>query len=393
MKPTANSTISGLKIPDYIRTLVPYVPGKPIEETQREFNIRRVIKLASNENPLGPCPKAIRAVKNALPEAHRYPDAGAYRLRQALCSHLKVLPESLIIGNGSNEVIDLLIRTYCQTGDAIVTSKAAFIAYKICAQIHGVRTLEASLTQDLRFNLPAIAKLVKEDERARMVFIANPNNPTGTYVAGAELRAFLKQISAIRGRSILVVLDYAYWEYVTARDLPDALELMREFSNVVVLRTFSKVYGLAGLRIGYGVAQPEVISAVEKVRQPFNMNSIGLIAAEAALSDRGFVTEARRVNQSGMVAWERALDQLGMTYWKSQGNFILADVGGTTGRPASEFYTECLKRGVILRPVANYGLPNALRISIGTPEENRVAIRVFREVCRKVSRLNEANKG
>ena len=366
-------------VPEYIRTLVPYVPGKPIEETQRELKIRRVVKLASNENPLGPSPVAVRAMRGTLGELHRYPDASAYHLKVALSRHLGVDTRQLIVGNGSNEVIDFLIRTYCVAGDEIVTSHAAFIAYRICAQIHGVGTLEAPTTPDLRFDLSAIARLVREHERARLVFIANPNNPTGTYVNRAELKQFLGEMARIRGGDVLVVIDSAYWEFVTAGDLPDPIELAREFPNLVVLRTFSKVYGLAGLRVGYGVATPEVIANLEKVRQPFNMNALGLVAATAALSDRAFVARSRLLNRQGLKFWEKELESMGIPFWKSQGNFLLADVHQGLGKTGGEVYLSCLKRGVIFRPVANYGLLGALRISVGTPEENRLAARALRE--------------
>jgi histidinol-phosphate aminotransferase len=367
-----------VRAPEYIQSLVPYVPGKPIEETQRELGIRKVIKLASNENPLGPSPKALAALRRPARDLHRYPDASAYRLKQALAAHLGVTPGHLIIGNGSNEVIDMLIRTWCVVGDAIVTSQAAFIAYRICAQIHGVETREAPLRADYRFDLPAMAQLARDYERVRIVFVANPNNPTGTYVTTAELKAFLREVAKIRRGGVLVVLDYAYWEYVTADDLPDPIELMREFPNVVVLRTFSKIYGLAGLRVGYGVAAPELIATVEKIRQPFNMNAMGLVAAEAALGDTAFVQRARRANEAGMRLWERALAKMKIPFWPSQGNFVLADVSAALGKRGGDVYLSCLRRGVIFRPVANYGLTHALRISVGTASENRAGIRALR---------------
>jgi histidinol-phosphate aminotransferase len=365
------------QVPEYIRSLAPYVPGKPIEETQREFKLKRVIKLASNENPLGPSPKALAALRGQLRELHRYPDSSAFHLKAALGRHLKVEPGAILVGNGSNDVIDMLVRTFCVPGDAIATAQAAFVAYRICAQIHGVRTLEAPLTRDLRFDLPAIARLVREDARTKIVFIANPNNPTGTHVTGDELRAFLREVSRLRGGSVLVALDYAYWEYVTARDLPDAMELYREFPNVVVLRTFSKAYGLAGLRVGYGVARPELVGVMEKIRQPFNLNSLALVAATAALGDRAFVARARKANGEGLRFWQAQLRKLGIPFWPSQGNFLLADVQAGMGRRGVDVYQGCLRRGVIFRPVANYGLHGALRISIGTKAENAYAARAL----------------
>ncbi len=384
------STDSEFSVPEYIRNLAPYIPGKPIEETQREFKLKRVIKLASNENPLGPSPKALQALRLGMRELHRYPDSSAYHLKKALVRYLGVEPGSILVGNGSNDVIDMLIRTYCVPGEAIVTSQAAFLAYRICAQVQGVETLEAPLTSDLRFDLPAIARLVRENSRARIVFIPNPNNPTGTYVTTAELQEFLKEISRIRNGSTLVALDYAYWEYVTAKDLPDPMELFRSFPNVVVLRTFSKIYGLAGLRVGYGVARPGIVAMMEKIRQPFNLNSMALAAAEAALSDRAFVTKSRRANSQGMKFWEKTRSGLGIPFWPSQGNFILIDAWAVYGRSGGELYQACLRRGAIFRPVANYGLPHALRISIGTEAENRFAAKVLAQELPKAAVFNGA---
>lgn len=370
-----SSTASVLPpVPEYIRSLVPYVPGKPIEETQREFKIKKVIKLASNENPLGPGPKAVAALKRGLADLHRYPDAGAFALRKTLSEQLGVKPGQLLFGNGSNEVIDFLIRTYCVPGDRILTSQAAFIAYKICAQIHGVETTEVPLNEGLVFDPQDFLEAVKRDPRIRIVFIANPNNPTGTHVPDRELRALL---GALQKRGVLVVLDYAYWEYVEAKDLSDPMRLLRDFPEVVILRTFSKIHGLAGLRVGYGVGAPETIANLEKVRQPFNLNSLGLLAAEASLRDTAFTRRARGANSIAKKFWMRGLDKLGIPYWPTQGNFILADVQKGLGKTGGEIFQASLARGVIFRPVTNYGLPGALRISMGNPEENRWALKVL----------------
>jgi histidinol-phosphate aminotransferase len=364
-----------LTAPEYIRSLSPYVPGKPIEETRREFKLKRVIKLASNENPLGPSPKAVLAVRKATRELHRYPDGAAFALKAALSSHLGVEPRQLIVGNGSNEIIDLIIRTYCLPGDQIVAPQAAFIAYRLCAQIHGVTTVETPNDARLCADLGAILEAARKNDRVRVVFLANPNNPTGTHVGAQALRSFLREVAKIRGGGVLVALDAAYEEYVTASDIPGSVELQREFSqNLIAMRTFSKIYGLAGLRTGYGVASPEIISTLEKVRQPFNVNSLGLVGAEAALSDKAFVKRARTVNAQGMKFWEKGLDKLGVPYWKSQGNFILCDVWKGFGKTGIEIYQQCLRQGVIFRPVANYGLAHALRISIGTPMENKLGL-------------------
>jgi histidinol-phosphate aminotransferase len=366
-----------LQVPDYIRTLIPYVPGKPIEETQREFKIKKVIKMASNENPLGPSPLAQKAVAAHLKELHRYPDGGGFRIKQALSKHLQVEPSSLILGNGSNEVIDQLVRTYCVVGDSIVTHQAAFIAYRLCAQIHGVKTLEVPLNAELKFNPVELIALVRKTEKARIVFIANPNNPTGTYLNTTELKSLVKELSTIRGGSVLVALDYAYWEYVTAADLPDASQFLEEYPNVIIMRTFSKVYGLAGLRLGYGIASSEVIADLEKVRQPFNMNSLALAGGEAALSDISFVKKSKALNVQGMKFWEKQLTAAGIPFWPSQGNFILANVAEGLGKTGMEVYQNSLRQGVIFRLVANYGLTHALRISVGTAVENERALEVL----------------
>lgn len=368
-----------LNAPEYIRNLAPYVPGKPIEETQREFKIKHVVKLASNENPLGPSPKALALLRKKILDLHRYPDASAFHLKDALSKHHRLPITQIIVGNGSNEVIDMLIRAYCIPGDSIVTSKAAFIAYRICAQIHGVATLESALTPDLRADLKAMAAVVRAQPRVKMVFLANPNNPTGTYNTTSEVKAFLKVMSTIRDGSVLVVLDYAYWEYVTAKDLPEPIALMKDYPNMVVLRTFSKVYGLAGLRVGYGIGAPEIISVVEKIRQPFNLNSPALAAAAEALGDTAFVRKAKKVNEQGMKLWTKALTKMGIPFWPSQGNFLLLDTSAGLGKRGGDVFESCLRRGVIFRPVANYGLMHALRVSIGTPAENKIAIRAIAE--------------
>jgi histidinol-phosphate aminotransferase len=371
--------MSFLNAPEYIRNLAPYVPGKPIEETQREFKIKHVVKLASNENPLGPSPKALKLLRKKILDLHRYPDASAFHLKLALAEQLGLPANEIIIGNGSNEVIDMLIRAYCIPNDSIVTSKAAFLAYRICAQIQGVSTLETALTDDLRTDLKDMSNAVRTNPRVKMVFLANPNNPTGTYNTSTELKAFLKEMTKIRDGSVLVVLDYAYWEYVTAKDLPDPMVLRKDYPNLMVLRTFSKIHGLAGLRIGYGIAPREIIGNVEKVRQPFNLNSPALAAAVESLKDLAHQRRSRKVNEVGMKLWTKELTRMGIPYWPSQGNFLLIDCSKGLGKRGGDVYENCLRRGVIFRPVSNYGLMHALRISIGTAAENAVAIRALAE--------------
>jgi histidinol-phosphate aminotransferase len=225
-----------------------------------------------------------------------------------------------------------------------------------------------------------MARLVRDNSRVKIVFIANPNNPTGTYCSVDEVRSFLEEVQGIRDGSVLVALDSAYLEYVTAKDLPDPMELQREFSNVLVMRTFSKIYGLAGLRAGYGISSPEIIATMEKVRKPFNMNALALAAAQAALADTGFVARSRKLNEQGRKFWYAALERLHIPYWPTQGNFVLVDTGRGLGKSGGEVFHECLRQGVIFRPVTNYGLSDALRISFGTMEENRIALRALESV-------------
>jgi histidinol-phosphate aminotransferase len=363
-----------------IQKLVPYVPGKPIEETQREFGLKRVVKLASNENPLGASPQALRAVKSSLKELHRYPDASGYRLKQKISKSHRIGSDEIVLGNGSNEVIDLLIRSFCEPGDQIATFDAAFIAYSICAQVHGVSTVRARNDAQLVGDADHLVELVENSPRVRMVFIAQPNNPTGTYLGRSAFENLLTRLSRIRGGSVMVVVDSAYTEYVTVKDFVDPMKLRTKFPELVVLRTFSKIYGLAGLRVGYGVASREVISVLERVRMPFNLSNLALVAAEHALDDRTFMKKSREVNARGLKLWSRELNKMKVPFWPSQGNFLLADARAGFGLPGFELFQACLRQGLILRPVTNYGLPDAIRISIGTDSENKFAISVLKKI-------------
>jgi len=374
-----------IQFPTYIEQLKPYIAGKPIEETQREYGLKKVIKLASNENPLGPSPKAVKAMKDAMKEVQLYPDASGYHLRQALAKLEKVSFDEIVLGNGSNEVIELLIRTFCVPGDFMVASDGVFAAYPISARIQGVDTLFTRVTQDFRFDLPAMLDLIRKNERVKLVAIPNPNNPTGTYVREEELVPFLKEVEKVRDGSVHVILDYAYWDYVTAKDLPDPVKLYRSFSNVSVLKTFSKIYGLGGLRVGYGILRPELAKYVQKVRMPFNVSSIGLVGAQAALTDRAFIKKSIQVNKAGMKFMKKAFDRMKVPYLPSQGNFLLINTRQGFGMDGMSVFHECLKMGVIFRPVANYGMPDWLRVTIGTPAQNAVAEKVFQKLARKQS--------
>lgn len=368
-----------MKVSEEILSLVPYKPGKPIGETQREFGLKEVVKLASNENPLGPSPKVIQALQRAIGEIHRYPDGAAYDLRRACSRFFGIDEKCIAIGNGSNELIDLLIRLYCLPGDRIVTTRSAFIAYKICAQIARVETVEIPLTHELVFDIDRLEKWIdaKWTESCKLIFIPNPNNPTGTYVGKNKMDAFLEKFG--RRQDMMIVFDEAYSEYVRASDCPDALEYMKKYENVVVLRTLSKAYGLAGLRIGLLFARPDVVDLVQRIRMPFNVNSLAQAGAIAALQDIEYVEKSKKINAEGLDYFYREFDALGVSYVRSQGNFVLFD----PGKDADGVALAMLKEGVIVRPLPGYGLGNRLRISIGLPAENHRAMEVLKKVLAK----------
>jgi len=366
-----------LQVPDYIQSLVPYVAGKPIEETKREMGIKKVIKLASNENPLGPSPYALKALRKAMESAHLYPDPAAYEFKKRLAKKLGAEMNEIIVGAGSNEIIDLLIRCYCQPGDSIVTPQYSFVAYRICAQIHGVKTLEIENQKDFVPDLDRILKAVKKDPKIKAVFLANPNNPTGSYIESSKLESFLKELVKIRDGSVLMVIDAAYQEYITTKEITDPSLWFRKYPNLYVIRTFSKVYGLAALRLGYGLSTSENILTLNKIRQPFNVSQIALDAGGEALFDDQFIKRSRAVNEEAMTFWKKKLRDLNVPYWNSQGNFLLVDVFKGFGKTGGEIYQSCLRKGVIFRPVLNYGLAHALRISMGLPQENVFAAKVL----------------
>ncbi|MDA0999967.1 MAG: histidinol-phosphate transaminase [bacterium] len=346
-----------------VENIVVYQPGKPIEELERELGISDSVKLASNENPLGPSPKAVEAIGRAIPDLHRYPDGGGFYLKEELAAHHGLSPEHFILGNGTNEVLEILAHAFFDPGDSVVFSEGAFIVYRIVSQLSGCDIRVAPM-REFTHDLEQMAERVSDDTKA--VFIANPNNPTGTAVGERALRAFLERVP----ETTLVVVDEAYFQYATREDYPDATQLFREFPNVVAMRTFSKVYGLAGLRVGYGAGHPDVISKMERVREPFNVNSLALAAAEAALSDTEHVEKTVRANTEGREFFVRELAALGLPFVPTQGNFLMVEVGdGAEGT-----YEALLREGIIARPVAGYGFPRHLRISIGTAGENQRAI-------------------
>ncbi len=359
-----NATALDLAAPA-VRTLSPYVPGKPITELEREYGVTDSIKLASNENPLGPGPLALAAIVAATREIGLYPDGNGFALKQALARHHGCAMESITLGNGSNELLVMLAETFLTPETSAVVSQYAFAIYGIAIQATGAATriapaYPADHSMAFGHDLDAMANQI--DASTRLVYIANPNNPTGTWLEAAPLRNFIASIP----EQVIVIVDEAYRQYADVGDYPDASLWINEFPNLVVTRTFSKAYGLAGLRVGYALSSPAVAAVVNRVRQPFNVNSLALAAAEAALGDKAHLARTAELNRNGKVQLQAALDRLKIRHYASAGNFLLVDCA----RPAGPVYEALLRVGVIVRPVGGYGLPNHLRITIGTHEQN-----------------------
>ena len=346
--------------PDYIRAISPYQPGKPISELAREMGIPEagIVKLASNENPLGMGPRAREAALAALSGIERYPDGNGFALKGALSRRLGVAPEQVVLGNGSNDVLELAARAFLAPGRSAVFSQYAFAVYPLAINAVGARGIQVA-AKDYGHDLDAMAAAIAPD--TRIVFVANPNNPTGTFMHGPELEAFMQRVP----QDVLVVLDEAYTEYLNAEQRYDSIAWLPRFPNLLVSRTFSKAYGLAGLRVGYGIAHPEVADLMNRVRQPFNVSSVALAAAEAALDDEEFLAQSARMNERGMAQITEVLAELGLEWIPSAGNFVTFRVGEAAAVNAS-----LLRQGVIVRPIASYGMPEWLRVSIGLPEEN-----------------------
>lgn len=357
-----------LAVPENIATLVPYPPGKPIEELERELGIAGSIKLASNENPIGPSPKAMEAVSGALSGLHRYPDGSCYYLKQKLSERFGFGPECIIVGNGSNEILELLVRTFLHDGGEAVMASPSFAVYPLAVQAAGGSAVVVPL-KELTHDLDAMAGRITE--KTRLVFIANPNNPTGTMLDSKALERFMGSVP----EGVVVCLDEAYNEFVTSPEFPDSFEYVRQGRAAVVLRTFSKTYGLAGLRVGYAVAHPEIIDYLNRVRQPFNVNSLGQVAAIAALDDGEYLARSLENNTTGLTYLFGELCAMGYECVPTQANFFLVKVGDGKG-----VYDALLKKGVIVRPMQGYGLGEYIRITVGLPEENRRFIETFREV-------------
>lgn len=357
-----------------VRGLHPYQPGKPVEELERELGIKNSIKLASNENPQGPSAVAIAAVQAALAESCRYPDASGFKLKQALSDHYGIGVNTITLGNGSNDVLDLIGRTFLLPGDEVIYSEYSFVVYMLVAQSTGARAVVVP-ARDWGHDLEAMAAAVTD--KTRVIFLANPNNPTGTWFNGQALRDFMAKVP----ESVVVVLDEAYLEYVSEPDYLSGLPLQKEFQNLVVTRTFSKAFGLAALRIGYAVAAPAITDLLNRVRQPFNVNIPALEAAAAVLSDNEYLQRSVELNRTGMQQLEQGFTQLGLGWIPSVGNFITVDCG----RDAAPLYAGLLQEGVIVRPVANYQMPSHLRVTIGLPDENSRFLTAFARVLQQQS--------
>ena len=368
----------GLK---HIQAIAPYVGGRPISEVAREYGLdeSKIVKLASNENPLGMPKSAQDAMLAAAGDLGRYPDSNGFELKKVLSERLDVPADWITLGNGSNDILELAARAVAQLGDDIIFSRHAFAVYPLASQAVGARAIEVAPTASYGHDLPAMLKAVQSSgDKAKLVFVANPNNPTGSYLQPAEIEAFLQAVPA----NVVVVLDEAYNEYLAPEQRYDAIAWVKRFPNMILSRSFSKAYGLAGLRIGYGVAQPALTDLLNRIRQPFNVNSLAQAAAIAAFQDSTFLQEGYEVNRAGYLQLTQALAEMGLTYLPSAGNFVLVKVG-EDDEAGVRVNLALLKRGIIVRPVGNYGLPKWLRISIGLPEENAAFINAFREILAK----------
>jgi histidinol-phosphate aminotransferase len=353
----------------HILGIAPYEPGKPIEELERELGIHDAIKLASNENPLPPSERVQKAIAAALADLNRYPDGSGFYLRQALAKKHGLTPDHVVLGNGSNELIELLVRAFLRPGDEAVVPHPSFVVYPMIVQAAGgIRVMV--MLKDYKLDLEAMARAITP--MTKLVFIANPNNPTATMVTADEVEAFMHKVP----ERTIVVFDEAYVEFALGPDFPDSLAYVKQGRKVVVLRTFSKAASLAGLRVGYGIADPDAISLMNRIRQPFNVNSLAQAAALAALEDESHILECVRMIEAGRHYLYDEFKALGLKYVPARANFILVDVG----RSAADIYQKLLLQGVIVRPMTSFGMESALRVTVGTPEENRRLIKALKTV-------------
>jgi histidinol-phosphate aminotransferase len=358
-----------------IAKIAPYEPGKPIEELERELGgawpAEGAIKLASNENPWGPSPLALRAAEQALKSANLYPDGGAFYLREKLAQKLGVDPKQIAVGSGSNELIDLLVQAFCEADEEVLAPACSFACYRLSAEAHRRAFRETPNGPDFAYDLDALAAGV--GPRTKLVFLANPNNPTGAYVTKLAFERFLKVLP----EDVILAVDEAYFEYARAADYPNALEHLGERQRTLTMRTFSKIYGLAGLRVGYAVGPASLVEYLHRVRLAFNVGSIGLAAAAAALDDIEHLERSQKANATELPALQTALEKLGLKVLPSQTNFLLVDFGAREGKRVFE---ALLRKGVIVRSMGPYGLPHHLRITVGKPQENQRLLASLAEV-------------
>ncbi|MEM7253010.1 MAG: histidinol-phosphate transaminase, partial [Pseudomonadota bacterium] len=353
-----NNRFAPLVVPG-VRQLQPYVPGKPAEEVERELGLTDVVKLASNESPIGPSPKALAAVRDSLDGLERYPDGAAYHLRHALAEYLSVTPDMLTIGNGSNDVLDLVARAFVSSANTIIYPEHGFVVFGVTADAISAKSVVVP-AKAWGADLDAMAAAITP--QTRLIFLANPNNPTGTWVGSEALERFIAELP----EHVLIVVDEAYYEYVDRPDYQTCLPWIARYPNLIVTRTFSKAFGLAGLRVGVAISNPEIADFVNRVRHPFNVNSLALVAAQAALGDHEHVGRSVEVNRIGMAQLLPALEGFGLDVIPSAGNFVTVD----TGQDAGALFQALLRLGVIVRPVANYGMPQHLRITVGIEADN-----------------------
>ena len=359
-----------LSVPEYIESIDPYKPGKPLDELEREYGISDSIKLASNENPLGPSPKAVEAIRAGLDTLHRYPDSHGFDLVAKLSEKLSVNPENIVLGNGSDDIIAMLTRTMLKPGDEAILPRPSFLMYEISVRSVGAMPVFVPLDDKLAIDLDELLRRVSS--RTRMTFLCNPNNPTGTVFSENQFRAFLKSLPP----EVIVVIDEAYIEFVRDRDCASGINYLDSDRTVVTLRTFSKAYGLAGLRIGYGVMEEALSGYIHRVRQPFNTSSLAQAAAIAALDDQAFLQETQQLVHEGLIYLFKSLDRLGFRYFPTQSNFFLIDVK----KNADDVFELMLREGVIIRSMTSYGYPKYIRINVGLPGENERFIQAFEKV-------------
>lgn len=365
---------------DHVHAIAPYVGGRPISEVAREYGLdeKKIVKLASNENPLGIPESAKQAMLKVANDLGRYPDSNGFELKQLIAQRLAIPEDWITLGNGSNDILELTARAVAHAGDAVVFSKHAFAVYPLATQAIGAKAIEVDADPNYGHDLPAMLSVVQSlGDQAKLVFIANPNNPTGSYLKADAIEALIQQIPS----HVVIVLDEAYNEYLSPEQRYDAIAWVRNFPNLIVSRSFSKAYGLAGLRIGYGIAQESLTDLLNRIRQPFNVNSLAQAAAIAALQDEAFLLKGYELNKAGYAQLSQAFERMKLPYLPSSGNFVLVKVGNDD-QAGMRVNQELLRRGVIVRPVGNYGLPQWLRISIGLPEENAAFLDAFTQILK-----------